>query len=220
MTRYLAGRGNFTINEVNCLLMKHFIRNTIFHYSSMITVAYDLERFPPGKQVACNEIDGGRFIARQIHMLDPVMENELEKAVARMDFSPPFTLEEARMRLAGGHYFSVVENENQIIGWSWAGVGKVFFGEFNCMVELKQRHAFSFNTYIDKEFRGKGLNQLVLNQQLLCLKKDGFKKVWALIHVYNKASLRSYLKNGWLEIGRYRFLRICFLDFKFPPEGI
>lgn len=200
--------------------MRYFLRNKIFHFSSMCAVEYDLTRFPMDTQAISTEIGGELFVSNRLCDFDQVLEMSLEKAISKMDFTPPFTLDEARRRLERGHYLIIVETDGMIVGWSWAGVGMVHFGEFDCVIKLNEGHAFSFNTYIDKEYRGKGLNQLVLNQQLLCLKKDGFKKVWALIHVDNKASLRSYLKNGWRNIGYYRFLKLFFMSFRFPPEGI
>lgn len=200
--------------------MLWFIKRNIFLIKSMVTVEYDLEHFSKEKISYPIVIDGMKVVAKRLVEINTEYEERIEMVLCRMDFTPPFNIEEARRRLNKGYYFIILENDSQIIGWDWAAINKVFFDEFYCNIDLQDKESFSFNTYISKEFRGKKLIKILLNEKLFQLKKDGYSKIWGLIYPSNMASRKSFRENGWKEIGYYRFLKLLFMDFRFPPKGI
>lgn len=200
--------------------MLWFIKKNIFSLNSMVVVEYDLSRLLTKEIAYPIVVDGMQVVAKQLQEITPEYENRIISAIQKMDFTPPFNIQEAKRRLKEGYYFIILENDIEIIGWSWAAINRVFFDEFNCHINIKGKHAFSFNTYIHKAFRGKGLNHIVLHEELHQLKRDGYDRFWGLIHKSNKPSRNSYQKIGFEEIGSYRFAKLLFMNFRFPPEGI
>ena len=200
--------------------MLWFFKKNIFSIKSMLTVEYDLEHFSKEGISYPIVVDGMKATAKRLMEINPEYEERIGPVLRRMDFTPPFDIGEAKRRLDKGYYFIILENDGRVIGWSWAGIGKVWFNEFNCNIELKTRHAFFFNTYVAKEFRGKELNQIVFNEKLYQLKNDGYIKLWGLIYKSNEASLRSLRKIGFKEPGYYRFLKLLFMNFRLSPKDI
>jgi hypothetical protein len=171
----------------------------------MVVVGRDLEAF----RKEFNSLDG--VVARKIYEINSCEEDKIRDALDRKGFKSPFNVNEAKQRIKDNFYFIVVEKNEKIIGWSWAGVGNVYFGEFNCKIKLKKDEAFSFNTYVAPDFRGLNVNQITLNEKLSQLKKDGYRLIWGLIYPWNKSSLRSFEKNRWNRLGNFYFLRILFI---------
>jgi RimJ/RimL family protein N-acetyltransferase len=186
----------------------------------MIAIEYDLSRLPIKEDSSPIAVDRMEFIPKRLREITPEYEAKIKGVLYRMDFKPPFDIQEAKRRLKKGYYFIILENDIEIIGWSWAAINRVFFDEFNCHINIKGKHAFFFNTYVYKGFRGKGLNHIVFHEKLHQLKKDGYDKIWGLIYKSNKPSRRSFQKIGFEEIGSYRFAKLLFMNFRFPPKGI
>ncbi len=137
-----------------------------------------------------------------------------------MDIKPTFDVREVNRRLQSGHIFIILESEGKTLGWSWAGMGSVFFNEFNCNIYLKPKHSFSYNTYVSKEHRRNRLNHLILNEKLRTLKQLGYEKIWGLIYEWNKPSLKSYINFNFEKIGHYYMLKLFFMNFQFPPKKL
>ena len=200
--------------------MLWYFKKNIFSLNSMVVVEYDLSRLPTKEIAYPIVVDGMQVVAKQLKKITPEYETKIISAIQKMDFTPPFNIQEAKRRLKKGCYFIILENDIEIIGWSWAAINRVFFDEFNCHINIKGKHAFFFNTYVHKGFRGKRLNHIVFHEKLHQLKKDGYDKIWGLIYKSNKPSRRSLQEIGFEEIGSYSFAKLLFMNFRFPPKGI
>lgn len=185
----------------------------------MVVVVYNLEAFdvsdPKNKLY-----EGGGFFAKRLETIDDYYKGRIIKAINRMDIKPTFDLPEISRRLEKGHYFIIVENEDEIVGWRWAAVDSVYFEDFNCRINLGQRDVFSYNTYVDKRYRGKKLNNIMDWERVRCLSDDGYGILWALIYNRNKAALKSAVNFGYKKIGYYYLIRLFFKSFHFPPKEL
>ena len=120
-----------------------------------------------------------------------------------------------------GYFFTVSETDGgEIVGWTCAAVNEVFFDDFNSNITLKKDHAFSYSTYVHKKFRGKKLNHYMKEINFYNLKIKGFNCIWALVHKWNKPSIKSLQNMKWSMIGDYRFLKFMYLNFHFPPDAL
>ena len=200
--------------------MKWFIKRNIFSYQSMVTVMCDLTGSSVEKPPSPTIVEGMEIFPERLREITADDAKKLEEAIHHMDGKPTFDAEEAKKRLGKGFYFITLQCDNVVIGWNWGGINKVYFGEFNCQLKLKNDHAFIYGTYIQKEYRNKGINGILTKELSFHLKKDGYDKIWSLIHKWNHASIKSRLKMNWKIIGDYNFIKFLFMNFKFPPKGI
>ena len=200
--------------------MKWFIKRNIFSYQSMVTVMCDLTGSSVEKPLFPTIIEGMEIFPKRLREINSDDTKKLEDAINRMDSKPTFDVDEAKRRLSRGFCFITLQCSGKMIGWSWAGVNRVYFQDLNSYIDLKQGTAFSYNTYIQKNYRGKQLNHIVFTEKQYQLKKDGYDKIWGLIHKWNHTSTNSLLKMNWKIIGDYNFIKFLFMNFKFPPKGI
>lgn len=181
---------------------------------------YDLSKCPVQRPSWPTIVEGMEVSAKRLREIRPEDGTKIEHAIKRMDIKPTFDLEEAKKRVSHGFYFITLQLEDKIIGWDWAGVDKVYFDQFNCHIQLRKGHVFSFNTYIEKAYRGRGLNSIVVKGKLYELVKDGYGKIWGLAHKWNQASIKSFENMNWKFLGNYNFIKLFFLNLRFPPKGI
>ena len=186
----------------------------------MVTVMFDLTAFSVEKPLSPTIVEEMEIFPKRLEKINSDDAKKLEDAINRMDGKPTFDVEEAKRRLSMGFYLITLQCNDEMIGWNWGGVNRVYFGEFNCHLKLKKGHAFSYGTYVQKEYRNKGINNILKKELSFHLKKDGYDKIWGLIHKWNHASTNSLLKMNWKIIGDYNFIKFLFMNFKFPPKGI
>jgi hypothetical protein len=200
--------------------MRWYIKRNIFAINSMIVMEYDLSKCREERPSYPVFVDGLGVSATRLFEINSEYGVKVGKAISQMDYRPPFDIQEARRRIKEGGYFIILENGSEIIGWSWAAVNRVFFDDFNCFIKIRERCAFSYNLHIKAQFRGKRLNHITLGELLYQLKNDGYEKTWVLVHKWNYGSLRSLNNMGWRMVGHYNFMKLIFLNFRFPPHGI
>jgi GNAT superfamily N-acetyltransferase len=200
--------------------MRWYIRKNIFAINSMTVMEYDLSKHRDERPSYPMFVGGLAVSAARLFEINSEYGAKMEKAISQMDYKSPFNIQEAKRRIKEGGYFIILENGSEIIGWSWAAVNRVFFDEFNCFIEIKERCAFSYNLYIKKQYRGKRLNHVTLGELLYQLKNDGYNKAWVLVQKWNNGSLKSLNSMGWRIVGDYKFIKLMFLNFRFPPQGI
>jgi L-amino acid N-acyltransferase len=61
-----------------------------------------------------------------------------------------------------------------------------------------------FSIYLDPEFHGKGIGDLLLRHLCLCAETLGYHSLIGLITGVNTASLKLSEKNGFIRVGHYR----------------
>lgn len=196
--------------------MKWYINRYIFCKKSMERLFFKISEFK-GEMIKEFPLENGKILKSYIiQSLDESLIFKLEKAFLRMDFKPPFNIEDIKNRLDKGHFFSVGMIGEKIIGWTWGGVGKVYFDEFFTNINLEPGNAFSFNSYVEKKYRGNVVLKILLNNLVFSLKEKNYKKIWALVYSWNKSSIKAYINSGWTQDNSYLFINILGLKFHKP----
>ncbi|MFX0199067.1 MAG: GNAT family N-acetyltransferase [Candidatus Hodarchaeota archaeon] len=200
--------------------MLWYIKKNILSFQSTFVVKYELSQLV-NEPCSCPVlINGSKFYPKRLFEISPEYQARIEEVFTDMDHRPLFDISEAKHRLENGFFFIILENDSEILGWSWAAVNRVYFKDFNCFLPIKEKTAFSFNTYVKKQFRGRRLNQLIVHEKLLHLKKAGYDYIWGLIYPWNHSSIKSFTRMNWEIIGKYYFMKFFFMNLRFPPKSI
>lgn len=165
-----------------------------------------------------SNIKKSEFSAKRVMNINGLLETKIKKALLRMDFHPPFDIKEAKRRLKDGYFFIILEHNGEVIGWSWAAVNSIYIPEIEKEVNLGNRTAFSFNTYINKHYRNKGLNRLLFQMQLKSLSEEHFSIIWGLIYSWNENSIKSLTAMGWEITARYYYLKFIFIKIRYRSD--
>ena len=192
--------------------LREVINNKYIFYRRFVIVLYDVEDYEN------DEIDfeKSQFVIRRINTIDKDTEDKINRAFKKVDFHPlPFDVEEARERLRNNYRFIAVEHNCEFVGWTWDAVGFIYIPELEETMKLKETEAFTYNAYIQKDYRNKGLNRLMLHGKISALKKEGFKKEWAHIWFWNAPSLTSFTHMGWEIVGYYHYVRFFFIKIRY-----
>jgi len=200
--------------------MKWFIKRNVFSFQSMLTVERDLANLPIEKPHFPTIIDDMEIFPNRLKEITSDDERKIQDAISRMDIKPTFDVHEAKRRLNRGFYFVNIEHNNKIVGWTWTGINKVYFEEFNCNLKVRKNQAFGFNAYIEREYRNRRLFNILRYERDYHLKTDGYEKLWGLIHKNNYAQIKSCQRMNYEFIGNFTFVKFLFISCKFPPRGI
>ena len=198
--------------------MLWFIKQHVFSFIKMKQLFIALPEWNGDTACPDHAIEGKPLDCRIISNLDTALEPMFVESLARMESKPYFSLSDIHTRLQMGHVLSIAMIDNRIVGWTWSAMGNIHYSEFNALIKLRPGEAFSYNTYVHKQHRGKRINQYLLNNMLSYLKQRKRTKLWALIYPWNTASLNSYLKNGWKIEKDYYFLKLFGLNFHFLKD--
>jgi hypothetical protein len=191
-----------------------FINQKIIFYRKVAIVKYDISNYKIINDITLQNYQ--KFNVKRIITLNPKIEKKLNAALLKVDFSPlPFTINEAKKRLTNGYHLIIMENNDEIIGWTWDAVRSYYIPELNEKIDLKQNECFSYNTYIDKRFRNKGLNKIMLHGKIASLYNEGFEKEWGHIWAWNIPSLKSFTGMGWVIIGYIYYFKFFFIKIKY-----
>ena len=106
------------------------------------------------------------------------------------------------------HYWPSVSNNGIIIGSIKVGLKKVYIADYDQIVDLPEKTAFIYDTYVLNEKRGKGVAKFLIVESIKYLKSKGFLKVKCHIPVWNKASISAYEHIGFQKTSYNRFFRI------------
>jgi len=186
------------------------VENKYISYRKIAIILYDVENYK--KDIARNN-EQSEYIIKRVNVIDEHVEDKIYTALQKMDFRPlPFNVEEARKRLRNEYRFVVIEHRDAFIGWTWDAVNFIYIPELEETIKLKEKEAFSFNTYIQKEYRNKGLNKKMLHTKIFLLHEEQFTKEWGHIWYWNKPSLASFTHMGWKIIGTCHYFK--FLNIK------
>lgn len=196
--------------------MKWFFKRHIFSNVAMKTIVYDLSNHPEKKDHTQIYINNKKLNCFVVKKLEPQLNEKIEQTISRMDIKPSFDINEIQKRLAKGFFFAVAMVEDKVIGWTWGAVNKVYFEDFNCWIKITDSFVFTYNTFVDKDYRGKRVGQYLKDEMCHCLKSNGYIKIWGLVHTWNKASLKSNLRFGFKLSGDYRFIKLFGLNLHFP----
>lgn len=111
------------------------------------------------------------------------------------------------------HYFFILKNKNDIIGYVKVGVGPTYIHDFRKTVVFENGKAFIYDYFILPEYRGEKLALFAINEVLKYFKVKGFKKIFGHIPTPNKSSARAIRKTNSHFVGSIRLIRIATVSF-------
>ena len=121
----------------------------------------------------------------------------IEDRVATLDVEP-HTLEEQLQwfhRHGPSHPVVVAEALGDIIGWA-------------SLNKFSPRAAYRFvadlSVYVDRQWRGKGIGSLLLQEVVTRARSIGYHKIVLSAFPFNQAGMRLYEKFGFRTVGIYR----------------
>ncbi len=126
---------------------------------------------------------------------------------------------EVESAVANGHIFGCVCRGDEIAGYVKIGAGPVYIHDFGRTVRFPSGVAFIYDTFVAPEYRGKRMGLYAVVEALSHLKRAGFKGVWCHIEEWNSASLRTFMRAGFTEASRIRFMRVVGLPLYIRGAG-
>jgi len=90
-------------------------------------------------------------------------------------------------------------------GFGWSIIGTPIEPYF---FPLTDTDIHFFNFHIFPEYRGRGINPLLVNHMLLLLKQEGLERAFIETHAWNKAEIRSIEKTYFHKLGEVRKVTI------------
>ena len=108
------------------------------------------------------------------------------------------------------HWYPVVYDNGSIIAWMKVGRSQVYVHDFETVTEFPDKLAFIYDTFVDPEYRGRGLGSMMIKQTKIFLAEHGYDAVACHIEDWNKPSIKTFQSNSFSPLGQIRFLRILF----------
>lgn len=105
--------------------------------------------------------------------------------------------EEISTGLPMGHLYTNLKYRGKIIGYNKTGFNSVYIEDFKRVYQFPKNVAFTYDTYINPEYRNRSYGAFLLSKVCINLKEKGFKSIWAHIPPWNNASESMHRKLGF-----------------------
>jgi len=102
-----------------------------------------------------------------------------------------------------GHLYASLKYNGRIIGYNKTGFRDVYIEDFKKVYRFPDGIAFTYDTYVDPEYRNRNYGAFLLGRVCSHLKEKGFRSIWAHIPPWNKASESMHRKLGFRK---YEFI--------------
>lgn len=116
--------------------------------------------------------------------------------------------QEIATALEYNHCWPSVRTNGKIIGCIKIGFRNPYIVDYNRVIELPERMAFIYDSYVIQGQRGKGVAKYLLTQAFKFLKAQGYTRVGGYVASWNKASIRACEKIGYKKASYIRYFRI------------
>ena len=179
------------------------LREFIYFYKNPLVVYKDISN---QENLTRTFNDDFEFV--KIDHIDKLMEEKLSKEINMLGSESPFTLEDAISRLGCGEVFIIIFHKGDIAGWNWFAIGDVKCADFGCNLKLRAGQAYSYNTFVNKKYRGFNLATRLVVASETHLKTNKIESVWGIIYDWNVASQKAFIKAGYEIIGSYGVLNL------------
>ncbi|MDD5565360.1 MAG: GNAT family N-acetyltransferase [Candidatus Omnitrophica bacterium] len=113
-------------------------------------------------------------------------------------------------KLQSGEICFVAKHNEKIIGYMWAALGPQIVNYVPERVYLAKSEAYIHAAKVAPDYRGKGIFPAILNYICSSLKEKGYHKIIAKVYSDNAASIKSFLKAGFLTIEKVKHLGLFF----------
>ena len=121
---------------------------------------------------------------------------------------------EINTALECNHFWPSVKINDEIIGCIKIGFKKVYIADYNELMEFPDKMAFIYDTFVLKEYRGKGVGRYLISQAAINLKSRDYISLGCHIPPWNKASIKAFEKNGFKKIKYVRNFKVLGVAIK------
>jgi len=156
----------------------NYFNNNVFGISQSIIFELDLKN-PDSKRVTNLEITLKIATKEDIKKMDKKLYNYNKKG-------KKYSIE----RLEKGDKCVLAIHKGQVIGYLWTMKDTMELSQFN-HIPLSKNRAYTYKSFVLKDFRGKRIHGSMYNYLCDLLKKEGKEFVISVINTNNKASLKT-----------------------------
>lgn len=118
---------------------------------------------------------------------------------------------EINAALKNNHIYPALKKDNRIIGYIKLGLGTCWVVDFEKNIHLPQGYAFIYDSFVEPDFRGRGIGTAFIYQTVLFLREKEYHKIWCHVPLWNIESQKAYAKVAFVEESRVKYLRFFFL---------
>ena len=118
--------------------------------------------------------------------------------------------------------FVAFNKNNKVISYCWIAINSIYLREMQREAKIAKNVAYVYDAFTVKEYRGLRIFPGLYTEVFRYLKKQGYRRVYAMVIAGNTTSLRSFEK-GWERLGVITFLKIFWLKkliFKLQKKGL
>lgn len=124
-----------------------------------------------------------------------------------------FVQKEVDAALQYRHCYPVISYCGEKAGYIKIALGRAYVEDFDEILLLREDEAFVCDTFIDPQFRGKGLSRTLLGETIGWLRKKQIRYLFCHIPSWNEASLNLYRGYGFKKIHKVRHVRLFGLRY-------
>jgi len=175
----------FTMKRIFIISKRNLFQNrSIIYCADLNSLEYDKVELPKNYciEVICKEEELSKNKLYQLSKYRP-------KETLKLQFQE---------RFHKGAVLWLMMISDIVVGFHWSVTGqpiKQYFFSFPC------KDTLLFDSEIFTEFRGRGLNPLLIDYIMCNLKKQGVSRVYIDIRMWNAANIRSITKTRFKKIG-------------------
>jgi hypothetical protein len=131
--------------------------------------------------------------------IGPASTQEVEQAAVAIGHRRPATHEVFRWRMETGCLCLVARAGSTLVGYDWIRFRP---GPDDAdTIALSQGDVYSFDLYVDENWRGHRVAAALLTQSHIFLKGQGYKSLYARVSVFNRKSVRNSRRSGGTPSG-------------------
>jgi RimJ/RimL family protein N-acetyltransferase len=119
-----------------------------------------------------------------------------------------------QQRFKKGNICFMVLDGDKVVAFSWISFDNEYESESQIEVKLKDKEAYSFDTFVDPAYRNNRLYAAVIPARLKYLSTQGYEKVIGLVDDKNTYSLRAHASAGYRPKRTATLIKIFGLKFR------
>lgn len=127
-----------------------------------------------------------------------------------------FTKENVEKRLRERHRCYIARQGNNVVGFIWFGLDKVYSPDLCAVFRVGSDSAVSYNGYVKASFRGRGILPLLRRTAFRDFYGEGFRHCYGYSRTGNEAVKRSARKHGVMKGGKIFYGHIMGYNFLLP----
>ncbi|OGP54351.1 MAG: hypothetical protein A2162_03535 [Deltaproteobacteria bacterium RBG_13_52_11b] len=138
----------------------------------------------------------GHFTVERRNSQDEISDEEMERLL--FYWNRDIKLRQIRERFAKGAVLWLAKSKSETTALGWSIVGKTIRPYF---FPLRRYDSHLFDYEVFPDFRGQGVNRLLVNHVLAVLKTEGVNTAYIETYAWNEAEIRSLSRTIFKKLG-------------------